>query len=80
MTDARKRLVQCFAAVFPQLSESEIVRANTAAIGSWDSVATVTLITVAEEEFGIRVPPEDFEELTSFDLMLDYVEHAPDGR
>ena len=77
MTDARERLIRCFEAVFPQLSQPEIVKASAAAIGSWDSVSTVTLISVVEEEFGVRVAPEEFEDLTSFALLLDYVESRP---
>ena len=80
MNDVKQRMVRCFEAVFPQLAESEIVKASTAALGSWDSVSGVTLISVVEEEFGIRVPPEHFEDLTSFELLLDYVESGPGDR
>ena len=67
------RLVRCFGEVFPQLSEKEIVKASKASVGSWDSVATVTLVALVEEEFGIRVGSQEIEEVTSFDLILDHI-------
>lgn len=70
----RERLQKCFSAVFPNLSAEEISVASPASVGSWDSVAAITLVNVLEEEFGISIDPEDFEELVSFDLILDYLE------
>jgi acyl carrier protein len=75
MSDA-DRLVQCFAAVFPALDEAEIRRANTSSVGSWDSLATINLVAVVEEEFALQVPPGDLEQLVSFDLILDYVQQT----
>jgi acyl carrier protein len=71
--DLRPRLVECFAAVFPKLGEEEIPRASFTSLAAWDSLATITLIGVLEEEFDISVPPEDLEELASFELTLDYL-------
>lgn len=70
----RERLQNCFSAVFPNLTAEEILLASPASVGSWDSVATMTLVSVLEEEFGISVEPEDIEELVSFELILDYLE------
>lgn len=72
--DTRTRLVKCFAAVFPDLDERDIPRASPASVGSWDSLASVTLVSVLEEEFGVDIPPDDVEHLVSFDLVLDYVQ------
>jgi acyl carrier protein len=74
MSDIRERLVQCFSAVFPQLSPQEIGRATMTSVGEWDSLATITLVTVIEEEFAIQFPPEDLEQLMSFELILEYLE------
>jgi acyl carrier protein len=71
MDDIERRLTGCFSAVFPQLSEAEILKASTASLGGWDSVATVTLLAVVEEEFEVTFKPEEMEYLTSFDLILD---------
>jgi acyl carrier protein len=74
MADTRMRLQDCFAAVFQDLEADEIPRATTATIPDWDSVSTVTLLTVVEEEFGVRVRPEDIPRFVSFQAILDYVE------
>jgi len=71
MPELQTRLASCFAAVFPTLDESEIQRASHTSVANWDSLATVTLVSVVEEEFGVSIPPEDFEYMISFDLVLD---------
>ena len=76
MNDTRARLVKCFAAIFPDLSEEQIESASSNNMDEWDSVATVTLITLIEEEFGIEVEADDLERLVSFDSVLDYLEQG----
>jgi acyl carrier protein len=76
MNDTRARLVKCFAAIFPDLSEGQIDSASSTNMNEWDSVATVTLITLIEEEFGIEVEADDLERLVSFDSVLDYLEQG----
>lgn len=73
MNDAKARLTRCFAAVFPHLSEETIQTATPNAVEAWDSLASITLISVIEEEFGIEIDPEDIEHLVSFEKVLDYV-------
>ena len=73
MNEVQTRLARCFAAVFPELSPEEIVRASPASVGSWDSLASITLLSVLEEEFQIQIAPEDLEHLISFGLVLDYL-------
>ena len=75
MNDTQTRLAKCFAAVFPELSDREIVTASPASVGSWDSLASVTLVSVLEEEFNVEIAPEDVEQLVSFQLVLDYLKH-----
>jgi acyl carrier protein len=43
-------------------------------VAAWDSIATVTLVSLIEEEFGIGVEPEAFDRLVSFTSILCYVE------
>ena len=76
MSDNRERLIRCFQAVFPELSESDAARATAQRVGAWDSVATVTLAAVVEEEFGAQFQPDDIENLTSFDAFLRIVDGA----
>lgn len=73
MNDVRPRLTRCFAAVFPHLTEVSIQRATPDTVESWDSLASITLINVIEEEFEIEIDPEDIEHLVSFEKVLDYV-------
>ena len=73
MSDTRERLIHCFQAVFPELSETEAARATAQRVSGWDSVATVTLTAVVEEQFGTQFAPDDIENLTSFDAFLKIV-------
>lgn len=68
-----ERLKGCFATVFPDLSPEEIPHASHASVANWDSLATVTLIAIIEEEFGVSVEPETFEYMVSYPLVLEYL-------
>jgi acyl carrier protein len=74
MGNTASRLAECFGAVFPGLGEKEIPKAEMASLADWDSLASVTLIGVVEEEFGIEVAPEDLEQFVSFERVLDYLQ------
>ena len=67
MNDLDVRLTECFSTVFPQLSEQEVPAASVDLVEEWDSLKTVMLISVIEEEFELTVPLEQMETLTSFD-------------
>jgi len=81
MDDFRQRLLQCFATVFPNLGPDEITQASPASVGNWDSLATINLVSVLEEEFGMQFPPEDLQYLVSYEMILNYLEskliHVP---
>jgi len=66
-------LVRCFSSVFPALTTDEIRIASSDVPGVWDSLATVTLIAVVEEEFGIQIDEERMPELHSFAAFLNYI-------
>jgi acyl carrier protein len=68
-----QRLVECIAAVFPELSRAELARAGSASMPNWDSLAMVTLVSLVEEEFGISFPPDDYAYAASYALLLDYL-------
>jgi acyl carrier protein len=74
MSDIRSRLAACFATVFPALPETEIDSAGMTSVKGWDSLATVNLITVIEEEFGIQVNAQDLGQMVSFQQILHYLE------
>jgi acyl carrier protein len=69
--DPKARLTRCFQAVFPSLSDQAAAAARMDAVPDWDSIATVTLLNVVEEEFGVEFAPEDLERLTSFEKLLE---------
>lgn len=74
MSDVRDRLVRCFAATFPRLPAAEIPRASVDTVPAWDSLAALTLATLIEEELSVAIDPRDRKELSSFELLLAYVE------
>lgn len=69
-----ERLQGCFRTVFPALGPDEIRRASTESVGSWDSLATVTLVALIEEEFGVTISPRDYEDMVSFDLVARFLQ------
>jgi acyl carrier protein len=60
--------------VFPDIREDEIPNASAASLASWNSIAQVTLLSSLAEEFGIDFEVEDFEQLDSYKLIVEYLE------
>jgi acyl carrier protein len=73
MNDTRERLADCFRTVFPTLPPDSVYTASQSKLAEWDSVAAITLVNVIEEEFEIELDLEALSELTSFDLVLNYL-------
>jgi len=71
MFSFQERLIDCFGTVFPDLSREEIPRAGITSVAAWDSLATVTLVSVVEEEFGVAITPEDYDYMVSFELVRE---------
>jgi acyl carrier protein len=74
MNEIRKRLIGCFTAVFPKLADSNAPSATMTSVVGWDSLATINLITVVEEEFRIQTRPQDVEQFVSFEAIARYLE------
>ena len=74
MDEQQRRLVNCFCAVFPELSSHDVIRASAATVPSWDSVAVVTLLSLIEEEFGISIEEDDPTKFDSFSKCLFYLQ------
>lgn len=74
MKNIEKRVAQCFSNVFPKIRPDEIPSASTASLAAWDSVAHVTLLSSISEEFGVDFELEDYEELVSYALIVEYLE------
>jgi acyl carrier protein len=77
VNDTEARLIRCFSAVFPQLSNQEIGSASIETLGAWDSSAAVTLVIVVEEEFNMQFEPAVIEYFVSFRSILDYLTALP---
>jgi len=69
MDELQSRLTKCFHAVFPQLAESEVVTATPASVKGWDSIATLNLITVIEEEFRVQIDFVDWMKALSYEQI-----------
>lgn len=65
------RLAACFRAVFSDLNEDRVRDASTDTLASWDSLASLTLASVIEEEFGIWLDPTAEPPLGSYRKIAD---------
>lgn len=72
MDRLHERLMRCFRAALPRYS-GDIEQATPARSEDWDSLAAVTLLMVIQEEFNIRIPAGDLEQLTSFQSAETYL-------
>ncbi len=73
MDEIQARLARCFSAVLPVLTPDEILRGEPGDLKEWDSITTVTLIAVVEEEFGIEIDLEEIDGIASFGRVLSLV-------
>ncbi|AQS84893.1 MAG: acyl carrier protein [Acetobacter aceti] len=62
----RKRLVRVFNTILPDKSAEEVPEATVDNTEGWDSLATLSLFTLAEEEFGIKLGLDLIGETKSF--------------
>jgi acyl carrier protein len=76
MDEMEKRLATCFSSVLTELGSEEIKQASATSVESWDSVTTVTLIAVIEEEFGISIDDVDPTKFDSFPNILAYLQQV----
>lgn len=80
MSDIKNRVDRCFLNVFAGIKPEQLSTASATSLAGWDSIAHVRLMSSLEEEFGVQLEMEDFEELTSRDLILARIQDlAPDA-
>jgi acyl carrier protein len=79
-TNPTARLGACFSKVFPNLTEAERFAASAEGLPQWDSLATLNLIALIEEEFEVSIDPDDFEEPPSFQSFLQQIQSSAGGR
>ncbi|HWZ99305.1 MAG TPA: acyl carrier protein [Candidatus Dormibacteraeota bacterium] len=73
MSELENRLLRCFVSVFPGLTQEEIRSANTQSKGVWDSLSSVTLAAVVQEEFNLEIDPETLPQLDSYEAFRSYL-------
>jgi acyl carrier protein len=74
MHDAKNRLNKCFTSAFSSLPTASFTEADTTNVVAWDSVASVTLFALIEEEFGIELDVQALGQLNSYQKILEYLE------
>ncbi len=74
MSERDLRLLRCFASVFPELSAAELCAVTNDSAGHWDSLSTVTLAALVQEEFNIEIEPEIVQQLNSFEAFRMYLQ------
>jgi acyl carrier protein len=79
MNNVKQRLEKCFALALPNLPSGQIAAASINSVAGWDSLATINILALVEEEFGIKVPDADLENFVSFELIADYVTTKTDA-
>jgi acyl carrier protein len=79
MDPTTARLRACFSRVFPNLTDEEVLNARVEGIPEWDSLASITLVSLVEEEFGVRLDLDDFEEVMSFQKLLKHIQGSVIG-
>jgi len=75
MDSPTARLVKCFTTVFPDLNEEQTLQASAAGLTQWDSLATLNLMALIEEEFGVSIDLDDMED-PSFKNFLAMIESS----
>lgn len=73
MNALEENLTACFAAVFPDRSREEIASATRESIPEWDSLASITLLTLVQQEFHIDIDLFELDEIGSFPALSDYL-------
>ena len=70
MSDVESRLKSCFSVIFPKFDRSDIATATMESVTDWDSIQTVTLASVIEEEFDLQLAPDQLVQIVSYDRVL----------
>jgi acyl carrier protein len=76
MTNVHELLRECFQTTFPAIPPGSLETLAPERDPAWDSLATLTLVMLVEERFGIRIPTEEIPRLLSFEAMAQYLERA----
>jgi acyl carrier protein len=75
--NTKLRLIQLFKEVFPSLSECDddaIRVACVEKVNDWDSITSLNLLVLLEEEFNITIIDDVAPDLDSFSAILSHLE------
>jgi acyl carrier protein len=73
------KLEECFYLVFPELTRETINQASGGTVARWDSLTTITLLSLIGEKFNMAVDFEYFEGATSFGEIKERVKSLLDN-
>jgi acyl carrier protein len=76
MGNVRESLRECFHAAFPAVQASALEALTPERDPIWDSLATLTLVMLVEERFGMKIPTDEIPHLLFFEALAGYVERA----
>jgi acyl carrier protein len=65
-TGVPARLAGCFLTAFPDLDPAKVDTASMETVPSWDSMYTLNIVALVEEEFGIMIGIDEIGALASF--------------
>jgi acyl carrier protein len=78
-SDPEARLIRCFASIFDGLTTEQMRSITVETHPAWDSLTSVILVAVLEEEFNMQIDPLDMPQLSSFSSVKEYVTDKLDG-
>ncbi|MDA0740616.1 MAG: acyl carrier protein [Bacteroidetes bacterium] len=67
------RVVDLLKKVFPKEQDSITSETSSQTLSSWDSLKQMKIVLLLEEEFAVEVPDDLVAELTSVELILEFL-------
>jgi acyl carrier protein len=74
MDETQIRLANCFLSLFPTLTPAEIQKATPNTVPGWDSLSSLTLLTLVGEEFNLEMDFDELLEGLSYQRILEYLQ------
>jgi acyl carrier protein len=68
-----ERVREIVATIFDVPRETVTAESSPATIERWDSLGRLVLTVELEQEFGVEVPPEQSEQLTTIGAIVDWL-------
>jgi acyl carrier protein len=72
-TEMRQRLAGCFTTAFPDLDPAKVEAASMENVATWDSMYTLNIVALVEEEFDIMIGIDEIGGLASFKAFEECV-------